>query len=68
LIDDDPQLRVDDIIGKLTEKFEGFSISSSQLNHHLKNDLCLTIKKATFEAEARDSDENLKDRFNWFMQ
>lgn len=41
LIDDDSQIIVSDIMERLTEKFEGFSISNSQLNHHLKNDLCL---------------------------
>ncbi|KAG1140518.1 hypothetical protein G6F37_009010 [Rhizopus arrhizus] len=64
LIDDDSQIIVSDIMERLTEKFEGFSISNSQLNHHLKNDLCLTMKKATFEAEARNSKENLQQRFD----
>ncbi|KAI9480821.1 MAG: hypothetical protein EXX96DRAFT_634515 [Benjaminiella poitrasii] len=49
LIDDDSQIIVSDIMERLTEKFEGFIISNSQLNHHLKDDLCLTMKKATFE-------------------
>ncbi|RCH78152.1 hypothetical protein CU098_002169, partial [Rhizopus stolonifer] len=68
LIDDDSQIIVSDIMERLTEKFEGFSISNSQLNHNLKNDLCLTMKKVTFEAEARNSKENLQQRFDWFMQ
>jgi hypothetical protein len=54
LIDDNPQIIMSDIMEKLTEKFEGFSIFNSQPNHHLKNDLCFTMKKATFEAEARN--------------
>lgn len=68
LVDDDPQLAVDDIVVKLAEKFEDFSISKSQLNHHLKNNMCLTVKKPTFEAEARNDDTNLQTRYNWFMQ
>ncbi|KAG1449524.1 hypothetical protein G6F56_008615 [Rhizopus delemar] len=64
LIDDDSQIIVSDIMERLTEKFEGFSISNSRLNHNLKNDLCLTMKKVTFEAEARNSKENLQQRFD----
>ncbi|CEP13202.1 hypothetical protein [Parasitella parasitica] len=68
LMDNDSQIIVSDIMERLTEKFERFSISNSQLNHHLKNNLCLTMKEATFEAEARNSKENLQQRFDWFMQ
>jgi hypothetical protein len=68
LIDNDPQIIVSDIMEMLIVEFEGFSISNSQLNHHLKNDLCLTMKKATLEAEARNSPENLQERFDWFMK
>lgn len=58
LIDNDPQIIVSDIMEMLIVEFEGFSISNSQLNHHLKNDLCLTMKKATLEAEARNSPDS----------
>jgi hypothetical protein len=68
LIDNDPQIIVNDIMEMLIVEFEGFSISNSQLNHHLKNDLCLTMKKVTLEAEARNSPENLQERFDWFMK
>ncbi|KAI9004282.1 hypothetical protein CLU79DRAFT_806797 [Phycomyces nitens] len=68
LIDNDPQIIVSDIMEMLIVEFEGFSISNSQLNHHLKNDLCLTMKKTTLEAEARNSPENLQERFDWFMK
>lgn len=50
LIGGDLLIIMSDIMERLTEKFGGFNISNSQLNHHLKNDLCLTMKKATFEA------------------
>jgi hypothetical protein len=45
---------VDDIVVKLAEKFEDFNISKPPLKHHLKN-MCLTVKKPTFEAEARNA-------------
>ncbi|KAG1437964.1 hypothetical protein G6F56_012849 [Rhizopus delemar] len=64
LIDNDPQIIVSDIMEMLIVELEGFSLSNSQLNHHLKNDLCLTMKKATLEAEARNSPENLQERFD----
>ncbi|KAG2222431.1 hypothetical protein INT45_009443 [Circinella minor] len=37
LLDNDPQLFSDDIMESLTEQFEGFTISKSQLNNHLRN-------------------------------
>ncbi|KAG1607144.1 hypothetical protein G6F46_012510 [Rhizopus delemar] len=35
LLDNDPQIFADDIINSLTEQFEGFTISKSQMNNHL---------------------------------
>ena len=37
LLDNDPQLHSDDIIKSLTERFEGFSISKSHMNTHMRN-------------------------------
>ncbi|KAI9025226.1 hypothetical protein CLU79DRAFT_803603 [Phycomyces nitens] len=59
LVDDDPQLAVDDSVEKLVVRFDGFNISKYQLNHHMKNNLCMAIKKPTFEAKGRNSVDNL---------
>lgn len=67
LIDDDSQLFADDIIEKLTKQFQDFSISKSQLNHHLRNIMQITVKKPHFEAEVRNSVDNLETRYEWFM-
>ncbi|EIE78679.1 hypothetical protein RO3G_03383 [Rhizopus delemar RA 99-880] len=67
LIDDDSQLFADDIIEKLTKQFQDFSISKSQLNHHLRNLMQITVKKPHFEAEVRNSVDNLETRYEWFM-
>lgn len=63
LIDQDPQLFAEDIIEDLAKQFEDFSISKSRLNHYLKNDMQITIKKPTFEAEIRNFVNNLNTRF-----
>ena len=68
LIDNDPQLVSDDIIDSLTKNFEDFEISKSQLNNHLRNTMLITIKKPAFEAEVRNSAENLQTRYEWFMK
>ncbi|GAA5798605.1 hypothetical protein HPULCUR_004010 [Helicostylum pulchrum] len=52
LLDKDPQLSSEDIIGELFKEFMGFSISKMQFNHHLRNNMPVTIKKPTFEPEA----------------
>ncbi|KAG0747001.1 hypothetical protein G6F57_007204 [Rhizopus arrhizus] len=44
LLDNDPQLYSEDIIGELSKEFMGFSISKTQLNHHLRNNMLVTIK------------------------
>ncbi|KAG2229910.1 hypothetical protein INT48_008285 [Thamnidium elegans] len=43
IVEQNPQICADDIIDSLTHKFEGFSISKSQMNHHLKNNMFITI-------------------------
>lgn len=68
LIDQGPQIFAEDIIDDLTTKFEGFSISVSRLNRYLKNNMHISVKRPTFEAEKRNSIENLNTRYQWFME
>jgi hypothetical protein len=49
LLDDEPQLYADDVINSLTEQFEGFTISKSQMINHLCNTMLITVKKPHFE-------------------
>jgi hypothetical protein len=63
-----PQLHSDDIINSLTERFEDFTISKSQLNNHLRNTMLITVKKPMFEPEVRNSVGSLLTRFEWFME
>ncbi|KAI9494113.1 hypothetical protein BDB00DRAFT_871641 [Zychaea mexicana] len=44
LLDNDPQIFADDIINSLTEQFEGFTISKSQMNNHSRNTMLITLK------------------------
>ncbi|KAI8876125.1 hypothetical protein K501DRAFT_279703 [Backusella circina FSU 941] len=63
LMTDDSQLFADDIIEKLTNQFQDFSISKSQLNHHLRNIMQITVKKPHFEDEIRNSIDNTVKRY-----
>ncbi|EIE82436.1 hypothetical protein RO3G_07141 [Rhizopus delemar RA 99-880] len=49
------------------KQFQDFSTSKSQLNHHLRNIMQITVKKPHFEAEVRNSVDNLETRYEWFM-
>lgn len=63
LLDKDRQFYSEDIISELSKELMGFSISNTQLNHHLRNNMLVTIKKPTFEPEARNSAVNLETRY-----
>ena len=45
LLDKDLQLYSEDVIGELSKEFMGFSISKTQLNHHLRNNMLMMLKK-----------------------
>jgi hypothetical protein len=64
LIDDYSHIFADNIIEKLTKQLKDFSISKSQLNHHLRNIIQIIVKRPHFEAEVRNSVENLETRCN----
>lgn len=68
LLDEDPQLFAEDIIESLTKQFMDFTISKTQLNHHLKNTMLITVKRPIFEPEVRNSETNLQTRYEWFME
>jgi hypothetical protein len=38
------------------------------MNHHLRNNMLISIKKPTFDPMARNSDNNLQTRYEWFMK
>lgn len=59
LLDDHPQLIVDDIIVEVTKQFQGFSILQPHLIHDWKNIIQITTKNPHFVAEARYSSVNL---------
>ncbi|CEP09728.1 hypothetical protein [Parasitella parasitica] len=42
----------------------GFVISKPQLNHHLKNNMLISVKKPSFEPEARNSEKTLQNTKN----
>ncbi|KAI8879831.1 hypothetical protein K501DRAFT_276192 [Backusella circina FSU 941] len=63
IVGKDSQLCTDNIIDSLTSQFENFKISKSQMNHHLRNNMLITIKKPTFDPKARNSENNLQTRY-----
>lgn len=68
IIEEDSQFCADDIIDPLTSQFEDFKISKSQMNHHLRNNMLISIKKPTFDPKVRNSEDNLQTRYEWFMK
>ncbi|MBM6383974.1 MAG: hypothetical protein JSY10_08260 [Paenibacillus sp.] len=60
LVDKVPQLYSEDTIGELSKEFMGFSISETQLNHHLRNNMLVSIKEPTFEPKTRNFADNLE--------
>ncbi|KAI7899563.1 uncharacterized protein BX663DRAFT_440949, partial [Cokeromyces recurvatus] len=68
IVEKDLQLCADDITNPLTSQFENFKISRSQMNHHLRNNMLITIQKPTFDPNARNSENNLQTRYEWFMK
>lgn len=60
IVEKDSQFCAVGIIDSLTSKFEGFSISKSQMNHHLRNNVFISVKKPTFEPKIKNSGKNLQ--------
>ncbi|KAL0079598.1 hypothetical protein F4703DRAFT_1741477, partial [Phycomyces blakesleeanus] len=61
-------LRAKRLTDSLTSQFENFKISKSQMNHHLRNNVLITIKKPTFDPKARNSKNIPQTRYEWFMK
>jgi hypothetical protein len=68
LLDKDSQFYSEDISNKLSEEFMGFSVSKTQLNHHLRSNMPVTAKKSAFESEARNSAGNLQTMSERFTE
>ena len=45
-----------------------FVISKPQLAHHLKDNMLISVKKPSFEPEARNSEKTLQTRYELFMK
>ena len=63
IVEKDSQLCADDIIVSRKLRFEDLKISKSQMNHHLRNNMLISIKKPTFDPMTRNSDNNLQTRY-----
>ncbi|KAG1142382.1 hypothetical protein G6F37_007655 [Rhizopus arrhizus] len=59
IIEKDSQLCADDIIDSLKQQFEDLKISKTQMNHYLRNNMLISIKKPTFDPMTRNYDNNL---------
>lgn len=67
ILDKDTQLFSDDIIDSVTWQFEDSKISKSQMNHHLRNSMLVTVKRLTINPKVKNSDSTLQKRYDWFM-
>ncbi|KAG1137121.1 hypothetical protein G6F37_011468 [Rhizopus arrhizus] len=68
IVENDSQLCADDIIDSLKSQFEDLKISKSQMNHHLRNNMLISIKKPTFDPMTRNSGNYLQTRYEWFIK
>ncbi|KAG1140088.1 hypothetical protein G6F37_011249 [Rhizopus arrhizus] len=68
LIDDDLQATVCDTVESLTKSFKEFSLTKSAIHKHMNETCNLSVKKPHFESEKRNSPENLRERYEWFMK
>jgi hypothetical protein len=61
LIDEKPQVTVTEVVNGLIAKFEDFfSLSKTQVHHHMKTSCSLSVSVPRFESEKRNSEENLE--------
>ncbi|KAG1148852.1 hypothetical protein G6F37_008978 [Rhizopus arrhizus] len=60
IVEKDSQLCADDVIDSLKSQFEDLKISKPQINHYLRNNMLISIKKPTFDPVTRSSDNNLQ--------
>jgi transposase len=58
----------DDIIDSLKSQFEDLKTSKSQMNHYLRNNMLISIKKPTLDPMTRNTDNSLQTRYEWFMK
>lgn len=62
-----PNTVIDEIMENLTAQFTDFKISRSGLHRYMKENLTLTVKGATFQPVARNSAENIEERYQWYL-
>jgi hypothetical protein len=65
LVEEQPDIVLEDIMTSLVGRFEGLSISQTALHNYLKEKCCVTLKRARFHSVQRNSPEKLEGRFNW---
>lgn len=62
------QAIIQDAVEELTSKFAGLEIKKLRVHEFMKEECNLTMKKATFWPEARNSKENVQKRFDWVVR
>jgi transposase len=67
LIDEEPQVTVTEVVDNLVAKFADFSLSKTQVHHHMKTTCNLSVSIPRFEPEKRNSEEKIEERYKWFM-
>ncbi|KAG1489538.1 hypothetical protein G6F49_012200 [Rhizopus delemar] len=65
LYDQNPQARVVDIVESLTKSFENFSLKETSVRNFMKTECNLSLKRATLRSSERDSEDKLRQRFEW---
>ena len=66
--DENNQATIQDAVEELMNKFSGLEIKKSRVHEFMKDECNLSMKKATFWPEARNSEDNLQKRLQWVMK
>jgi hypothetical protein len=65
LVDEKPDITIEDTVASLVKDFEGFRISKSGLHKLMTEKYCVSIKQSRFHSVERNSSEKIQERFDW---
>ncbi|CEP11854.1 hypothetical protein [Parasitella parasitica] len=68
IIDEKPGIFLDEMMEKLTSEFEGLDKSRSKLQEFATTKCSISLKRAHFQPEERNSEDKIKERFEWVTE
>ncbi|KAI8885429.1 hypothetical protein K501DRAFT_179909 [Backusella circina FSU 941] len=65
LVDEQPDIILQDIMTSLVNHFEGFKINQTALHNYMTEECCVALKRARHHLIERNSPKKTEERFNW---